>query len=83
MICFASALLFRLVYRRCGNPLVAIVLTAMAGAGASIHWLARPHLFTMLFMVIFMTLALDCPFRGDLGVRPEPYQLIYDHLMKP
>ena len=32
---------------------------------------------------IFMTFALDRPFRGDLGVRPEPYQLIYDHLMKP
>ena len=34
-------------------------------------------------LVIFMTLALDRPFRGDLGVRSEPYQLIYDHLMKP
>ena len=34
-------------------------------------------------LVIFMTFALDRPFRGDLGVRPEPYQLIYDHLMKP
>jgi hypothetical protein len=34
-------------------------------------------------LVIFMTFALDRPFRGDLGVRPDPYQLIYDHLMKP
>ena len=34
-------------------------------------------------LVIFMTLALDHPFRGDLGVQPEPYQLIYDQLMKP
>jgi hypothetical protein len=34
-------------------------------------------------LVIFMILALDRPFRGDLGVQPEPYQLIYDHLMKP
>jgi len=33
-------------------------------------------------MVIFMILALDRPFRGDLGLRPDPYQLIYDHLMK-
>src|SRR5258708_39858906 len=56
VICFASALLYRLVYRRCGNPLVAIVLTAMAAVGASIHWLARPHLFTMLFMVIFLAI---------------------------
>jgi Protein of unknown function (DUF4239) len=34
-------------------------------------------------LVIFMTFALDRPFRGDLGVGSEPYQLIYDHLMKP
>ena len=44
-------------------------------------------LVTLLAMfmgtVIFMTFALDRPFRGDLGVQPEPYQLIYDHLMKP
>ena len=34
-------------------------------------------------LVIFMTLALDRPFVGDLGVSADPYQLIYDHLMKP
>ena len=33
-------------------------------------------------VVIFMIFALDRPFRGDLGLSPEPYQLIYDHLMK-
>jgi hypothetical protein len=34
-------------------------------------------------LVIFMILALDHPFRGELGISPEPYQLIYDQLMKP
>jgi hypothetical protein len=34
-------------------------------------------------LVIFMIFALDRPFRGDLGLGPEPYQLIYDQLMKP
>ena len=33
--------------------------------------------------IIFMIFALDRPFRGDLGLRPDPYQLIYDQLMKP
>jgi hypothetical protein len=33
--------------------------------------------------VIFVVLAMDHPFRGDLGLSAEPYQLIYDHLMKP
>jgi len=32
-------------------------------------------------LVIFMVLALDRPFRGDLGLSSHPYQLIYDQLM--
>jgi len=34
-------------------------------------------------LVVFMILALDRPFRGDLGLRPGAYQLIYDQLMNP
>lgn len=34
-------------------------------------------------LIIFMILALDRPFIGDLGLPPDSYQLIYDHLMKP
>jgi hypothetical protein len=34
-------------------------------------------------LVIFMILALDQPFCGDLGIGPQSYQLVYDHLMKP
>ena len=34
-------------------------------------------------LLIFMIFALDRPFRGDLGLPPDPYQLIYDQLMKP
>ncbi len=33
-------------------------------------------------LVIFMIFALDHPFRGDLAVPSDPYQLIYDQLMK-
>ncbi len=56
IVCLTFALLYRLVLRRCGNPLVAVSLTALAAAGSSIHWLARPHLFTALFMVIFLAI---------------------------
>jgi hypothetical protein len=45
-------LLFLLV-RRKANPILSIALTMLAAAAASIHWLARPHLFTMLFLVLF------------------------------
>ena len=33
-------------------------------------------------LIIFIIFALDRPFRGDLGLQPDPYQLIYDQLMK-
>jgi Protein of unknown function (DUF4239) len=34
-------------------------------------------------LLIFIIFTLDRPFRGDLGLQPDPYQLIYDQLMKP
>lgn len=40
-------------------------------------------LATFIGLVIFLILALDRPYRGDLGISPAPYQLIYDQLMTP
>ena len=40
-------------------------------------------LAVFLGMIIFLIVAFDRPFRGDLGLRPDSYQLVYDHLMKP
>jgi hypothetical protein len=51
-----SALVFRLTFRKCGNPLIAMALTFLAMASSSIHFLARPHLFTLLFTVVFYTI---------------------------
>ena len=39
-------------------------------------------LASFIGLVIFMILALDRPFRGNLGIPPDPYRLIYDQLMK-
>jgi hypothetical protein len=54
ILCLTSALLFRLIRRRCSNPFIAIGFTYLAVASSSIHWHARPHLFTLLFVVIFL-----------------------------
>lgn len=56
LICLISALLFQLLIRNCENRLVAIALTYLAIGGTSVHWLARPHLFTMLFVVIWLAI---------------------------
>ncbi len=56
VVCTTSVLLFRLTCRKCSNPLLAIALMILVTGGAAIHWLARPHLFTMLFTVIFYSI---------------------------
>jgi hypothetical protein len=53
VIALTSALLFRLANRKSGNPLLAMAFTFLAIASSSIHFLARPHLFTLLFTVVF------------------------------
>ncbi|MCC6863175.1 MAG: hypothetical protein IT158_31655 [Bryobacterales bacterium] len=53
LLSVTSVLLFRLTLRKCGDSLLAIVFTFVAIAGSSIHWLARPHLFTLFFILVF------------------------------
>jgi hypothetical protein len=53
VLCCTYAILFRLVRRNCPNVLLAFALTAFAAAGSSMHWLARPHLFTLLFVAVY------------------------------
>ena len=47
------ALLYRLA-RRKADPIVALAVTMAGAAASSVHWLARPHLFTLLFTVLFL-----------------------------
>ncbi len=64
-IVLLSALLlsitFTLVYDyallRCGARFPSLILVVWGAATSSLHWLVRPHLFTMLFLAIFLILA--------------------------
>jgi hypothetical protein len=47
-----------------------------------LHLIQVLLLATFIGLVIFMIFALDRPFRGDLGLTADPYQLIYDQLIK-
>jgi len=51
-------------------------------ADARLHGILVVLLATFMGLVVFMILALDRPFRGDLGLSPAPYQLVYEQLMK-
>ena len=52
LIALTFMLLFRLA-RRKSSAIVALLVTMVAAAASSVHWLARPHLFTLLFVAVF------------------------------
>ena len=58
VISVTFTLLFRFAGRKCGNVIIAAAMTLIAMMASIIHWLARPHLFTLLFVVIF-SIVLD------------------------
>jgi len=47
-----------------------------------LHCIEVLLLAVFIGLVIFMIVALDRPFRGDLGIPADPYKLTYDQLMK-
>ncbi len=53
LLAISSALLFRLVRRVCTNDVWALLITGVAICGSIVHWLARPHLFTWFFLLVF------------------------------
>jgi hypothetical protein len=61
--------------RRKANPIVAISVTILAAAASSIHWLARPHLFTLFFLVLFYA-ALERVRAGRTRLAGIPYLVI-------
>lgn len=48
---------FSLVYKQCAgrsqSPLLSLSMVIVAAAAASLHWLARPHLFTLLLVALW------------------------------
>lgn len=73
VLALTFALLFRMA-RRSSDALVALALTLAAAAGSAGHWLARPHLFTMLLTVIFYSI-LDGSGESPAGAGGVPRRL--------
>ncbi|PWU09395.1 MAG: hypothetical protein C5B51_06320 [Terriglobia bacterium] len=74
LLAVTFALLFRLA-RRGANPVVAFLVTLVAAATSSIHWLARPHLFSLVFLVLFYG-ALERIRSGSIRFHGVPYLAI-------
>jgi hypothetical protein len=81
-ICFFAMMLISLIFvmlfrllRRKSNAIVAIVVTMVAAAATSIHWLTRPHLFTVFFTLVFYA-TLETVRAGKTRLGPIPYLAI-------
>ncbi len=48
-----SVMLFRLIRRTTDNDLLSFAVAALAIGGSGVHWLARPHLFSWVFVLLF------------------------------
>ena len=56
LLLLAFGLLYRIMIRRGSDPLVASVLVLFAAICGIVHWLARPHLFSILLLIIWLAL---------------------------
>jgi hypothetical protein len=65
VLALTYALVARFLIRRGGDPLLAYFVSMGAAVLSAAHWLARPHLFTMLAVVLLLEL-LERPGRQKL-----------------
>ena len=56
VLALTYALVARFLIRRGGDPLLAYLVSMVAAVLSAAHWLARPHLFTMLLVVVLLEL---------------------------
>jgi hypothetical protein len=78
VLALTYALVARFLIRRGGDPLLAYFISMGAAVLSAAHWLARPHLFTMLAVVILLEL-LERPGRRRLWPYPVLF-LLWAHL---
>jgi hypothetical protein len=56
VLALTYALVARFIIRRGGDPLLAYLVSMVAAVLSAAHWLARPHLFTLLLVVVLLEL---------------------------
>ena len=75
LIAIAHTLQARLLLRRGVDPLLAVGTVMLAAVAGSIHWLARPHLFTWVFAVVLLSLLEEDKAATKLWVYPALFAL--------
>jgi len=62
---------------------ISILLVAMLDMEIHVHLILGSALSLFLGLVIFLIAAMDNPFRGEVSVGPDAFQLVYETVMKP
>jgi hypothetical protein len=65
------------------GALINIVLLWMLDMARHTHVILTGMIGGFLGLVIFLVAAMDYPFRGEVSVTPEPFELVYRSLMLP
>lgn len=65
------------------GALLTIALVWLLDMDIHVHLILGGVLALFLGIVIFLIAAMDNPFRGEVSVGPDAFQLVYDSLMKP
>jgi len=65
------------------GALLTIGLVWLLDMEIHVHLILGGILSLFLGIVIFLIAAMDNPFRGDVSVGPDAFQVVYDSLMKP
>jgi hypothetical protein len=81
LISFIYYLLFRIIRTYGGNIVISILIVLLVMASSNIHWLARPHIFSLLLMLIWYYLLDEFQYnnRQMLFVLP-PLMLLWVNL---
>jgi hypothetical protein len=64
LIALVYSLLFRMIRRLNGTILIALTIVLLAILSSMLHWLARPHIFSLLLMVVWYDLLDSYQYRG-------------------
>jgi hypothetical protein len=70
VLALTYALVARFLVRRGGDPLLAYFVSMAAAVLSAAHWLARPHLFTLLLVVVLLELLQHTTRRALLAYVP-------------
>ena len=64
MIALIYYLMFRILLKNTANIYFVVVVSILAIAASQLHWLARPHIFSLLLMVVWYRILNDYQYFG-------------------